>query len=441
MSQNACLENEKWISIFRKMQVLKLTVEDEFVNSLSFQGYFMAGNCVTNVIEGKEISGDVDLWVTEFDDFLPSFDEIVGTREFSVDIYPSCLMIYMDGLKPINLIYSGEPADKTVSEFDFDYCRAFYTPTLSKARPECLECIKTKVIRFPRRHTTNRVEKALRYGYTFLGDYQCIPSHPCPIAENVTDRNVVERAIRTLIVHNPVCDARYNELIIGNTKPKFEVHVHEFIVNFDRLFSLHPQQRHKIIMFGKEIQVYRWQSVYLNTPRYTTDLINKTSYMYSGFDLEPAEPLCNREYPLKYSYTSSQGEKYPEPIIDARSDPVEISYTDLPSEFDRFLEFARTVDERFNQVIVNWYQDGSDYIAQHRDCPYGLVEDSPIMIINLCEDSDFERVFKVENEYIPLENGTCIILKGNYLHGVPKNLKSKSRRISISFRCVKTEII
>lgn len=422
------------------MQVLNLTVDDPFINSLVFDGYFMAGNCVANIIEGKEISGDVDLWVSDFTYFLPAFNEIVGTREFSVDIYQSCLIILMDGTKPVNLIYSGESPERTITNFDFDYCRAFYTPSLSKARNECLECLRTKIIRMPQRFSTKRVEKALKYGYRFSRKYECVQSHPSPIAEGVTQREIVERAIRTLIVHNPVCDSRYDIAQGAHETPNIEVGIHEFHAPFDKLFSMHPPKRHKVIMFGNEVEVHRWQSVYLSTPKYTSDLIAKTSYMYSGFDLYPAEPICKREYPTKHSHTL-QGELYPELDINPMTEPIEILYTEMPDELDMFLEFAQTVDERFNQVIVNWYQDGNDYIAPHRDCPYGLIEGAPIMIINLCEDSTCERLFSVENRYIPLENGTIIIMRGNYLHGVPKNVNSKSRRISISFRCVKIDEI
>jgi len=446
------------------MQVLNLTVIDEYVNSLSFNGYFMAGNCVTNTIEGKDISGDIDLWVHEFRYFMQTFHEIIGDREFSVDIFPSSLIIRMDNIKPVNLIYSGESAEDTILHFDFDYCRAYYTPKLSKATNDCLKCLQTKIIRKASRFSSSRVEKALRYGYSFEREYQLDDSYKFPILQNITDIHIVRRAINTLIVKNPSCDARYEECMCIPMELNVDVGKHNFMCDFDSLFAMHPEQRHKIIMFGYEVEVQRWQSVYLNTPKYTKKLIDKHSYMYSGFDLKREDQILDKsleskeqllgaedqlsktpekryydsegnrsDYPIKYDYCT-QGEQCPSLDIEAENEKIEISYTDLPVEFDQFLEFARSIDERFNQVIVNWYDGGLDYIAPHKDCPHGLIENAPIMMINLCESDD--RVFMVQHKFIPLENGTYIIMRENYTHGVPKNQKSIGRRMSISFRCV-----
>lgn len=52
---------------------------------------------------------------------------------------------------------------------------------------------------------------------------------------------------------------------------------------FGRMWDLHPKDKHKIIMFEKEVQVSRFSKSYLNTP---TDLSHTvdSSYMYSGYN-------------------------------------------------------------------------------------------------------------------------------------------------------------
>lgn len=36
-------------------------------------------------------------------------------------------------------------------------------------------------------------------------------------------------------------------------------------------------------------------------------------------------------------------------------------------------EYVKKIDERYNQVIVNWYEDENDYIAPHSDCQIGMI--------------------------------------------------------------------
>lgn len=183
--------------------------------------------------------------------------------------------------------------------------------------------------------------------------------------------------------------------------------------NFSEMFNLHPPERQKIIMYNKEVEVSRYQQSYLNTPSYTPNLLKSRSYMYSGFD------------------TSKNN-------------------TDLPAKFKKYLDFVNSLGRGiYNQVTINWYSDGSDYIALHSDCEEKLKHHSPIIIITLNEHDTYLREFIIRSKFdnenviynkmsIDLENGTVITMGGNtqkmFMHGVPKAHDSVSRRISLSFR-------
>ena len=52
---------------------------------------------------------------------------------------------------------------------------------------------------------------------------------------------------------------------------------------FDKMWSLHPSEKHKIIMYQKEVEVSRYSKSYMNTPTDLSHTVNR-SYMYSGFD-------------------------------------------------------------------------------------------------------------------------------------------------------------
>lgn len=180
--------------------------------------------------------------------------------------------------------------------------------------------------------------------------------------------------------------------------------------NFELLFNLHPKQRGRIIMRDRktseasEVESSRWHKSYLNTPTYDADR-HVSSYMYCGLQ--------------KYEYTP------------------------LPIEFQPFIEKFDT-----NQVTINWYENGSDYIAPHSDCIKDLEKGTDIVIISLNED---DRIFRIKSKVttndsicknldIVTTNGMIISMCGDmqnkFRHTVPKKENAK-RRISITCRKIK----
>lgn len=117
-------------------------------------------------------------------------------------------------------------------------------------------------------------------------------------------------------------------------------------VKFDALWNLHPEDHHKVVMYGKTIPIPRWQQSYLQ------------NYSFSG--------AVNKKIPL-------------------------------PSDFEPFLTWANTLGlGNFNQFLVNWYQDGSHYIGSHADDTKQLVPDSPIVTITLCRPGEL-RTFRIRD--------------------------------------------
>ena len=190
------------------------------------------------------------------------------------------------------------------------------------------------------------------------------------------------------------------------------------------MWDLHPEQKHKIIMYEKEVEVNRYSKSYLNT---WTDLTHtkSSSYMYSGYDT-----LSNND--------------------------------ELPEIFKPYYEFMKNIDNKYNQVIVNWYENENDYIAPHADCQRGMIENSKIAILTLNEcviennNSENTRYLEITPKYIKyqsdnkpladifkikLEHGSIITMCGmtqdNFLHQIKKENKKIGKRISLSFRQMK----
>jgi alkylated DNA repair dioxygenase AlkB len=184
--------------------------------------------------------------------------------------------------------------------------------------------------------------------------------------------------------------------------------------NYQRLFNIHPLQRGKVVMNNEDIISPRWHRSYLHQPALGST--HKSSYMYSGS--EGFDDLA------------------------------------LPTPFQFFLDFLNEKEpvNKYNQVIVNWYQNGKDYTAPHSDCEKGMLTDAGITIITLCENENFPRELRItakklktqknDSLYpqikIKLKHGCIITMHGetqkNFRHSVPKAVDNLTSRISLTFR-------
>jgi alkylated DNA repair dioxygenase AlkB len=198
------------------------------------------------------------------------------------------------------------------------------------------------------------------------------------------------------------------------------------IDNFSEMFDLHPTERHNIILRMKQVEVYRWQQSYLNTPpHYDEEVLRRKSYMFSGFD--------------------------------ASNNNIE-----LPDHFKNYYEYIKSQDNRYNQVVANWYKTGDDYIAYHSDCEIDMVPNAEITTISLYEkDNDNENKYRLSEPYgkkyrtisfVPKDgvdsvydrvnivayHGLVITMCGDtqakFRHGIEKTETDVLPRISLSFR-------
>lgn len=84
-------------------------------------------------------------------------------------------------------------------------------------------------------------------------------------------------------------------------------------------------------------------------------------------------------------------------------------------------------NENFNQVLVNFYHDGTQYIAPHSD--YGM---------KIVFSSSFgqERVFRIIKDIV-MKDRTFMIMCGNtqkeFLHTILQD-NSQNKRLNITFR-------
>ena len=164
-------KNIKDVNFVPKDNWLNKTTYEMF-NKLSFNGYFLAGNSVANMIEGIELQGDLDFWITEEEYILPTLNEFLTYYEYA-DMYYSMLKLYSNDkeLPEINLIYTNlENPISVIACFDFDYCRCLYSPKNKMGliyTESCIQSIKTKEIHTPRNVINKRILKAIKYGYSF----------------------------------------------------------------------------------------------------------------------------------------------------------------------------------------------------------------------------------------------------------------------------------
>lgn len=128
--------------------------------------------------------------------------------------------------------------------------------------------------------------------------------------------------------------------------------------------------------------------------------------------------------------------------MDTLADPI------LPDCLIDLFDWAKNeFKTEFNQVLVNWYINGHDYIGLHSDDEKDIVKYSNIFSLTIAEEN-CERIFRIKNNNkrtvadIILSHGDFIIMGGHFQqefkHTVPKISGKKGencgKRINITFR-------
>lgn len=108
---------------------------------------------------------------------------------------------------------------------------------------------------------------------------------------------------------------------------------------FQSLMDLRPSTRGKIVIFGKEIDVPRWQQSF------------GEDYWFSGMN--------------------HKAEKITSPYL------------------QKLLEFVqKNSGKNYRQILVNWYMDGKEYIGAHSDDESQLVKSSSIYSFSFGAERD-----------------------------------------------------
>lgn len=171
---------------------------------------------------------------------------------------------------------------------------------------------------------------------------------------------------------------------------------------FDDLWCAHPRDKSVIRLLGKDIECPRWSQCF------------GKSYFYSG--------VQHKSIPFT-------------PIL------------------QRYLDYANTIRKcEFNMCVVNWYENGLNYIGSHSDDEPQIYQDekgnTKIFSISFGQERAFyftPKYLDDKNAFqkrIELGHGDCLMMCGKtqstHKHSLPKVIGQKGtsmgRRISLTFR-------
>lgn len=141
----------------------------EFINLLTFDGYILAGNSVSNILNEIELQGDLDFWINDRDTYIKTINEFLQYYNVA-HIYPSMVEMIntTSNLPRINIVFTLLNPNDTINSFDMDYCRCYIDNTRKiYATSECLASLRSKIIMSPKHLQPHRLVKALKYGYMF----------------------------------------------------------------------------------------------------------------------------------------------------------------------------------------------------------------------------------------------------------------------------------
>jgi len=99
----------------------------------------------------------------------------------------------------------------------------------------------------------------------------------------------------------------------------------------------------------------------------------------------------------------------------------------------------RTVDQRINGVLVNWYDGALAHrISQHKDSPIGRIPGCPIVTVSFGAQRGFQMIVRKKPVTFEVGNGDVIVVPDatnrRFAHAVPHRAHDLGRRISVTLR-------
>lgn len=163
-------------------------------------------------------------------------------------------------------------------------------------------------------------------------------------------------------------------------------------------------------------------------------------------DTDALWSLCPKtpSFVVLYNKTIEMPRRIQSYRVDYRFSGITHKAIPLPEEFVPFADWVDSIGlGLFDQVLVNWYENGNQYIGSHADSEGQLVSGSPIITISLGASRTFRirKNGKIVHDEI-VEHGTVVAMCGSFQqelkHEIPKIAgkkgKNHGRRISITFR-------
>ena len=157
-----------------------------------------------------------------------------------------------------------------------------------------------------------------------------------------------------------------------------------------------------------------------------------------------------QELPWRQDYITMYGKTHPVPRLQLWMAENNLSYTysGIKMEGVEFHPLVEKIkrqaeeksDAKFNSCLINYYRDGSDYVAWHADDEEGL---GPVIAsVSLGDTRSFK--FKHRNgefkESVDLEGGDLVVMKEplqqHWLHQISKTKKTVGPRINLTFRSI-----
>ncbi len=151
---------------------------------------------------------------------------------------------------------------------------------------------------------------------------------------------------------------------------------------------------------------------------------NERIFMFGKWITVPRKVLWIADKGISYKYSNIDHEPFPWP---------------------RFLQNIReSVTQEchtpFNGLLLNYYENGRDYMGWHSDDEPELGPNPTICSLSLGASRRFllrNKKDRTKKEYL-LHNGSLLIMKGecqkNWQHALPKMLALPSLRINLTFR-------
>lgn len=183
-------------------------------------------------------------------------------------------------------------------------------------------------------------------------------------------------------------------------------------IDFDQMMAIRPDAPDIVIMMGKPTL----------TPRYVAHYLRP--YSYAG-RMHPASPL-----PAVLT-----------PLLEWCNGTVLAFWKDEQLRRDILIPVTAT----FNQLLVNYYLDGSHYIGKHSDDERQLIPNTPVFSASFGQERVFRVRSKVDGGIVKdslMKNGSFLMMCGDmqkeFTHEVPKVMGRKGAllnpRINVTCR-------